>query len=476
MKRITAIALITIAGISFLAFNKVDKKQAEPVKGYIVDTLAKDLIVPWAFTFIDSATMMFTERSGQVRLLRNDKLVEKPVLIIDPLNTTKKMGLLGLCKHPDFATNHFVYLAYDYSCNETAYLRVMRYQFRNDTLLNGFVIVDSIYANQNHTGCRLKFGPDKKLYITTGDADKPVLAQSLRYLNGKILRVNDDGSIPADNPFVNNDTAKKQVWSYGHRNAQGIDFEPGTNDLYNSEHGPTGGDEINFIEKGKNYGWPVIHHDEMREGMVSPLFQYTPSIGPSEILFYNAEGFPQWKGKLLLASLRGEAITEITLQNKKIISQRYILHNDYGRIRALAVDRHGYLYFSTSLNDPPEGKGKPGYDMILRLRPTGMIATNDTIALSELTRKIAAAKTTAALYYELCASCHGDKMQGAEKAKSMLDAVWINGGTKANIMRSIRDGLTDKGMPAWQGAITDKQTEQLADYILKANKKARSSK
>lgn len=476
MKRIILTALIIIAAVSFFAFNSADKKQTDPVKEYVVDTLAKDLIVPWAFTFIDSTTLMFTERSGQVRLLRNDKLVDKPVLIIDTLNITKKMGLLGLCKHPDFNSNHFIYLAYDYSGNENAYLRVMRFQFRNDTLLNGLMIVDSIYANQNHTGCRLKFGPDKKLYITTGDADRPMLAQSLSFLNGKILRVNDDGSIPADNPFVHNDTAKKQIWSYGHRNSQGIDFQPGTNDMYNSEHGPTGGDEINFIEKGKNYGWPVIHHDDTKEGMVSPLFQYTPSIGPSEILFYNADAFPQWKGKLLLASLRGEAITEITLKDKKIVSQRYILHNDYGRVRALAVGPHGYLYFSTSLNDPPEGNGKPGYDMILRLRPTGMIATNDTIALSELTRKIASAKNVSELYYELCASCHGDKMQGAEKAKSMLDTVWLNGGTKPDIIRSIDDGMIDKGMPAWQGAITDKQTDELADYILKANRKARSLK
>ncbi|MDQ2719463.1 MAG: PQQ-dependent sugar dehydrogenase [Bacteroidota bacterium] len=478
MKRIIILIVLISSAAMFIAFMAIDQKiNAEIDKAFIVDTLAKNLMVPWAFTFIDDKTLLFTERSDKVRLMRSDQLIEKPLLVVKDAATTKKMGLLGLCKHPNFNSNHFIYIAYDYTANDTGYLRVMRYELKADTLVNAFMIVDSIYANQNHTGCRLKFGPDKKLYITTGDADRPMLAQSLRFLNGKILRVNYDGSIPSDNPFVHNDTAKKQIWTYGHRNPQGIDIDPVTNEMYDSEHGPTGGDEINHIIKGKNYAWPIIHHNETKAGMVSPLFQYTPSIGPSEILFYKGNMFPDLRGKLLLASLRGEAITSITLVNDKIVWQEYLLHNEYGRIRALTPGPDGYLYFSTSLNDPPEGNGKKDYDMILRLRPSGLKASHDTTGMSLITTtKISSAKNTSGLYYELCASCHGDKLQGTEKAKSMLDTVWMNGGTKPAIIRSIHDGIINKGMPAWQGAITGKQIEKLTDYILIANKKSRSSK
>ncbi|MEO6639524.1 MAG: PQQ-dependent sugar dehydrogenase [Ginsengibacter sp.] len=465
---------IAIIGLmAFIIDIDTAKKLQSGEKEYIVDTLATGLIVPWAFVFPDSNTVMFTERSGKVRLMQQSQLIEKPILELADINTTKKMGMLGLCLHPDFKNNSYVYVAYNYTGDKTTYLRVVRYRFKLDTLLNPLVIVDSIYANQNHTGCRLKFGPDKKLYITNGDADRPALAQDLKFLNGKILRVNEDGSIPPDNPFVHSDTARKEIWTYGHRNTQGIDFQPGTNELYNSEHGPTGGDEINLIEKGENYGWPVIHHDENREGMVTPLFQYTPSIGPSEIVFYNANAFPRWKGKLLLASLRGESIALIELSGKKIASQQYIVHHEYGRIRALAVGPDGYLYFSTSQNDPPEGAPKPGYDMILRLRPSGMEAHsapspgNEKINIYKSSLK----RTTWKTYYELCASCHGKKLQGTEKAKSMLDTMWQFGGTKQAIMKSIRDGIVDKGMPAWQGAINERETESLADYILKLNKR-----
>lgn len=462
--------LLIVFGL--ISFNNTQKNERNINRDFIVDTLATGLIVPWALAFIDSTTFIFTERSGNVRLIHNDKLVKKPLMVVKETTTLRKMGLLGLCTHPNFKTNHFIYLAYNYTAEKTALLRIVRYRFAIDTLLDPFVIIDSIYASQNHTGCRLKIGPDKKLYITTGDADRPALAQDLKFLNGKILRVNDDGTIPADNPFVTNDTARKEIWTYGHRNTQGIDFQPGENDLYNSEHGPTGGDEINFIQKGKNYGWPVIHHDQEKENMITPLFQYTPSIGPSEIVFYNADAFPQWKGRLLLASLRGEAITKIELVNKKIVSQEYIFHNQYGRIRALTVGPEGYLYFSTSQIDPPEGTPRVGYDMILRLKPSVIItAKTNSANLQMNTYKSSKRKTIVETYFELCASCHGKKMQGTERAKSMLETVWQFGGKKQDIIKSIRDGIIDKGMPSWQGAITDKEIERLADYILKNNKR-----
>lgn len=348
----TRLYFLTLAIIAFIGvsafLNKPNTLHKPPSDDFVVDTLATGLTVPWAITFLPDKTMLFSERNGKVRLFRNHQLLSKPALIVGETDTTKKMGLLGMCIHPDFIKNKYVYLAYNYRKESSPLLRVVRFELRNDTLLNPKVIIENIEGSSNHTGCRLQFGPDGKLYITTGDADHPILAQDLKSLNGKILRVNDDGSIPPDNPFVKNDTARKEIWTYGHRNAQGIAFQPGTGYLYNSEHGPSGGDEINRILKGSNYGWPVIHHTDTKKGMVSPLVEYSPSIGPSEIVFYNADAFPGMKGNLLLACLRGEGIIRFQVDKDKVVEQEVLLKQQYGRIRALAVGPDGYIYFSTS--------------------------------------------------------------------------------------------------------------------------------
>jgi glucose/arabinose dehydrogenase len=267
---------------------------------------------------------------------------------------------------------------------------VVRYEYRNDELIHPKNIIENIPGVFNHTGCRLKFGPDRKLYITTGDADVPKLAQDLKAYNGKILRLNEDGTIPADNPFIHNDTAKHEVWSYGHRNSQGIAFQPGTGKLYSSEHGPTGGDEINLIVKGNNYGWPVIHHRDRNDAMISPLMEFSPSIGPAEALFYSGKAFAAMKGNLLVGCMRGEAILNVQFnQNKnKILSYGFLLKNKYGRIRAMTEGPDGYLYFSTSQVDPPKSRlqaGEKSFDMILRLRPAASVEAGKEFAIKTST-------------------------------------------------------------------------------------------
>lgn len=458
------IAYIVIAGKNVTAIQKK----------FIVDTLATNLTVPWAIAFLPDGSMLFTERAGRVRMYKNKQLVKKSLLFIAETDSTKKMGLLGLCMHPQFKANRFVYLTYNYRKGDNPLLRVVRYQLSTDSLIKPHIIVDNILANQNHTGCRLKFGPDKKLYITTGDADRPALAQDLKSLNGKILRLNDDGSVPADNPFAKNDTARKEIWSYGHRNPQGIDFQPGTNYLFSSEHGPSGGDEINQIIKGKNYGWPVIHHNETKPGMLSPLLEYTPSVGPSEAVFYNADAFPAMKGNLLVACLRGESILGIKLNGQNVISQEVLLKQQYGRIRALTVGPDGYIYFSTSQLDPPEGEPRPGYDMILRLRPvpgTNYDSFNANAIAANPESTPVKNNAPAALYKQLCASCHGVNLQGTKTAKSLVDGKWDYGKGKTDIIKNIANGITDQGMPAWQGAISATQIEQITDYIIAQEKK-----
>ncbi|AYL97690.1 PQQ-dependent sugar dehydrogenase [Mucilaginibacter celer] len=464
------VMLFGMGMISAFISNKQIKATDTPV-GFKTDTLVTNVIVPWQITFLPDGTMLFTERAGRVRIYRNNKLLPKPALTVSDITLDKKTGLLGMCLHPAFAQNKWIYIAGNYTDNNRIRVRVARYEFRNDSLVNPLTIIKDIPGNQNHTGCRLLFGPDKKLYITTGDADQPILAQDLKALNGKILRVNDDGTIPADNPFARNDTARKEIWTYGHRNPQGLAFEPGTGVLFDTEHGPTGGDEVNIIKPGQNYGWPVIHHQDTREGMITPLLEYTPSIGPSEAVFYKGSAFPELKGNLLVACLRGESILRITLNNDKPVSQEVLLKKQYGRIRSLVVGPDGYLYISTSHYDPPEGKGEPPYDMILRLRPSNETVKQRVQSIAINKKSAAKKQTPAVMFQQLCASCHGDHLQGTEKTKSLLGRNFSHGVSKAAIINNINNGIIAKGMPSWRGAISEKDIVKIADYVWTVSKK-----
>lgn len=444
--------------------------------GYVIDTLATGLTVPWDIVFLPNGSLLFTERNGKVHLYRDSRLKPEPVLVVADAEVRGKMGVLGMCLHPQFSKNKFVYLAYNYRRENAALLKVVRYRFVSDSLVEPFVILDGISASFNHTGCRLAFGPDTKLYITTGDADRPILAQDLKSLNGKILRVNDDGSIPADNPFAGNDTARKEIWTYGHRNTQGLAFEPRSKQLFNSEHGPTGGDEINMIRKGQNYGWPVIHHKDEKAGMNPPVLEFTPSVGPSAVVFYAADAFPLLKGKMLPACLRGEKIVQFQLNGTTIVAEENLLEKTYGRIRALAVGPGGFLYFSTSQSDPPESRLGAGSDMILRMRPSTvkMVSGSRSVKKQEATAKEATGKKTPAiLYHQLCASCHGENREGTDRGQSLRDQRWLYGSKRINIIQSISAGIADRGMPAWQGALSKKEIDGLADYILASAMKKR---
>jgi glucose/arabinose dehydrogenase len=464
--------LVICFGLVTTAFINRTVPVILPKEGYQIDTVADNLRVPWQIVFLPDRSILFTEREGRVRIIRNNKLLVKPVFSLNDVVLRNKSGALGLCLHPEFSRNRQVYLASNYLLEGRMKLRIVRYELNKDTLINPFVILKDIPANQNHTGCRLVFGPDKKLYITTGDADQPTMAQNLKAYNGKILRVNADGSIPEDNPFAKNDTVRKEIWSYGHRNPQGIAFQPGTGLLYESEHGPTGGDEINLIKKGANYGWPEVHHENQRIGMESPLKQYTPSIAPGEILFYNGNQFPQLKGKLLVACLREESILNLSLEKGKITKQLVMLKNKYGRIRSLVTGPDGYIYFSTSMHDPGEGHPRGKHDdMILRMRPSGngqLQSQQLSVAKAPLNPVL---KREAGIYQQLCASCHGDKLQGTNTAKGFVNAKFLHGSDKKSIVVSITNGITDKGMPAWKGAINSSDISKLADFIIARSKK-----
>lgn len=339
-----------------------------------VETVAGGLEVPWSMAFAPDGRLFFTERPGRVRVIENGRLRPEPLATLEDVESRSESGLMGLALHPQFASNHFVYLAYAYNSGGGQLDRVVRYRETGAGLTDRVVIIEGIPAARFHAGCRLRFGPDGKLYVTTGDATEPESAQRLNSLGGKTLRLNDDGTVPADNPFVGRKDARPEIFSYGHRNSQGLDWQPGTNLMFQTEHGPSGGDapgggdEVNIVEAGKNYGWPVIHHKDARAGLESPLLEYTPAVAPASGTFYRGDAFQKLKGNFLFGCLRGQAIIRVVLDGRKVVSQERLLEGQYGRIREVAEGPDGALYFSTSNRD---GRGSPAGndDRILKLIP-----------------------------------------------------------------------------------------------------------
>jgi aldose sugar dehydrogenase len=338
-----------------------------------VETVIGNLQVPWSIVWAPDGRMIFTERPGRVRVFENGKLRPEPLFTVPDVEPRGESGLMSIALHPQFAANHLLYLSYAYS-QSGQLVRVARYRETPSGFTDRKVIIENIPAAQFHAGCRLRFGPDGKLYITTGDATQRELAQRLDSLAGKTLRLNDDGTVPSDNPFVGQANARPEIWTYGNRNGQGIDFQPGTNLLFETEHGPSGfdgpggGDEVNILERGKNYGWPVIHHRMTHEGMESPLLEYTPACAPASGVFYRGSQFPQFKGNFFFGCLVGTRMIRVVLDGRRVVSQENLLEKKYGRIRDVAEGPDGYVYFSTSNRD---GRGTPASDddRILRLVP-----------------------------------------------------------------------------------------------------------
>jgi glucose/arabinose dehydrogenase len=338
-----------------------------------VETVVSNLQVPWSIVWAPDGRMFFTERVGRVRVYEQGKLQAEPLFTVPDVEPSGESGLMSIALHPQFAGNHLLYLSYAYK-GDGQRVRVVRYRETSNGLLERKIIIENIPAAQFHAGCRLRFGPDSKLYVTTGDATERALAQQLDSVAGKTLRLNDDGTVPSDNPFVGQPNARPEIWSYGHRNAQGLDWQPGTNLMFQTEHGPSGfdgpggGDEVNIVEKGKNYGWPIIHHRQTHPGMEAPLLEYTPACAPASAMFYRGTAFPQFRGNFFFGCLRGTRMIRVDLDGRRVVSQENLLEGKYGRIREVAEGPDGYLYFSTSNRD---GRGSPAAadDRIIRLVP-----------------------------------------------------------------------------------------------------------
>ena len=364
MKKFTLLIIIVAAGVLAFAASKIKSPATAPTPAsqdktgrQAVEVIATDLTVPWDIDFLPAeagspgpAQIVVTERPGNLLIIGQDKTVIK----VEGVRHIGEGGLLGLAVHPDFKNNNWVYLYFTSGVGGRITNRIERYRLLGNTLTDKKIILENIAGSSVHDGGQVEFGPDGLLYITTGDAGNESSAQDRNSLNGKILRLRDDGSIPADNPFG---TA---VYSYGHRNPQGLAWDD-RGRLWAAEHGrsgiQSGLDELNLIEKGKNYGWPAIQGDESREGMVTPVI----NSGAGET--WAPSGLAFFAGRLFFAGLRGQTLYAYNPQTKGL--DKYFA-GEYGRLRAVKTSNEG-LYFTTSNRD---GRGQPktGDDKLILIR------------------------------------------------------------------------------------------------------------
>jgi glucose/arabinose dehydrogenase len=316
-----------------------------------VQVLAENLEVPWAIDVAEDGRVFFTERPGRIGVIENGTLLE-PAAFIN-VEQNGESGLLGLALHPDFVENHLLYVYHTYSNGSNVFNKVLMLTERDNKIVESKVMIDGIPAADRNDGGRIRFGPDGKLYVATGDARQPDLAQNANSLAGKILRLNPDGTIPEDNPFEGS-----PVYSYGHRNIQGLAWHPATGELYASEHGAEGNDEVNIIRPGANYGWPI--EDCNAERFEAPELCFSPAVAPAGIAI-PAQDTLGYEDDVLLATLR--------TQHLRLVDQQGIESNvltGFGRIRDVIEAPDGSLYVSTSNRD---GRAIPeqGDDKILRI-------------------------------------------------------------------------------------------------------------
>ncbi len=348
---------------------------------YRVVTVAEGLVNPWSIAFLPGGDMLVTERPGRLRIVRDGTLLADPVQGLPEVFARGQGGLLDVVPHPDFASNRLLYLSYSKPLGgDESTTAVIRGRFEGDRLTGVEEIFEAQTRGRGHYGSRIVFDGNGHIFVSVGERQVPARgdleahpAQDLSNHHGVIVRLNEDGSVPDDNPFVGQVGALPETWSYGHRNPQGLVMDPSTGDLWATEHGPQGGDELNLIQRGLNYGWPVvgfgvnygsgarIHDATMREGMENPRHVWVPSIGTSGLTIYGGDAFPDWQGDLFAGGLSGEVLYRLEMDGQEVVMRENILHG-VGRIRDVRQGPDGYLYVAVDHRG-----GNP--TAILRLAP-----------------------------------------------------------------------------------------------------------
>jgi aldose sugar dehydrogenase len=325
-----------------------------------LDTLSTDLEQPWGLAFLPNGDILINEKSGQIKIFRDGRILEETVQGLPEIIVLGQGGLLDIRLHPDYEKNGWIYFSYsDPGQGRSGNTAVMRARLKGTQLVDQQKLFRAQPDSERgqHWGSRIKFDRDGYMFISLGDRGQMQSAQELNSHSGSLIRLYDDGRVPQDNPFVGQANAKPEIFSYGHRNIQGMDIHPTTGAVWTHEHGPRGGDEINIAEKGKNYGWPaityginyngtIITEDTAREGMEQPLIQWTPSIAPCGMTFITGDKYPGWEGDLLVGSLVFRYLHYCQIENNQVVHEER-LFEDVGRVRTVEMGRDGYIYFAT---------------------------------------------------------------------------------------------------------------------------------
>ena len=363
------------------------RQNVSQVREIITDTkkirvvpIAQSLDSPWSMVFLPGGDILVTERPGRLRLIRNGKLEDEPIAGLPAIQFGTHGGLLDVALHPNFERNNWIYLAYSKAGERGVTTAVARSRLEGKRLVDtaDVFIADAWTQGSLNPGSRVVFDKNGMLYASVGDRGPTTepLAQDLGVHNGKIVRLHDDGRIPADNPFVSRPGAKPEIWSYGHRNPQGMTINPDTGEVWASEHGPMGGDEVNIIKRGANYGWPVVSYGRKytgeiisesptREGMESPRFFWVPSIGISGMLFYTGDRFPAWKGQLIVTGMSGRMIQRVRLAGRGQNERESMLMELRQQIRDIRQGPDGLIYLVTR----QDANQTPRSGMVLRIEP-----------------------------------------------------------------------------------------------------------
>ena len=365
MKKSLSIAYFFVVLLSTSCAQQPDKGVNLPkTLDFTVESVVEGIQNPWGMAFLPNGGILISEKSGKLILHKSGKNIE--IANVPEVYNRGQGGLLDIELHPNYKENGWVYFSYassdgDGKGGNTA---IMRTKLSNNKLVDQQLLYKAVpnSTRGQHFGSRLEFDRNGYLFFSIGErGDRDVNPQDIKRDGGKIYRINDDGSIPKDNPFVGNNGAKKAIYSYGHRNPQGLALHPDTGILWEHEHGPRGGDEINIIQKGKNYGWPVITYginysgtkitdETSKPGMEQPIYQWTPSIAPSGMTFVTSNKYPKWKGNLLVGSLAFQYLERLELKNNKVVYREKLL-DGMGRIRNVRQAPDGYIYVGI------EGKG-----------------------------------------------------------------------------------------------------------------------
>ncbi len=383
MKRSCQIALLLLA-VGLLACTAKKMLPAESLfsgnsagQAFQIEVITEGLGIPWGIDLLNSNTLLITERHGVLSHIDIASGEQTIITGLPALYTNGRAGLLDIARPHDYdptqADKNWIYLSYVKSQDKQGVTVLARARLQQDTLIDwqDLLISQSRSEKNIHFGGRIAFDNDGHVFMTIGDRNIRSSAQELTTHSGSIIRLNRDGSIPKDNPFINTPNALAEIWSYGHRNPQGITYDSGGNQLWAIEHGPYGGDEINLIQAGNNYGWPIISHGKEydpshdiigegteKSGLIQPIKTYIPSIAPSSLLFYRGNAFPHWQGNLFAGALKLTHLNRISIDNTGIaIAEERLLRARHERIRNVIESPEGWLYLSTE-------NGK-----ILRIKP-----------------------------------------------------------------------------------------------------------